>query len=71
MNTATFNQIVTAAQNADLMTLVEFAEMMEEVGYDKAAAAKSILYTAFSDGINTKAYEQIKNLYNAHLKAAA
>lgn len=71
MNNSTFNTIVAIAQQAELMTLVEFAEMMEEVGYDKAAAAKSILHTAFNDGINTKAYEQIKNAYNAHLKAAA
>lgn len=71
MNNATFNTIVAIAQKAELMTLVEFAEIMEEAGYDKAAAAKSILHTAFCDGINTKAYEQIKTAYNAHLKAAA
>lgn len=71
MNNATFNTIVAIAQQAELITMVEFAEMVEETGNNKAAMAKEILHAAFADGINTKAYEQIKSAYNAHMKAAS
>lgn len=71
MNNVTFNTIVAAAEKAELIGMVDFAEMMEEAEYNKQAVAKQILIIAFNDGINTEAYEQIKNAYNAHLKAAA
>lgn len=71
MNNATFNTIVASAEKAELITMVDFAEIMEEAGYDKSVAAKRIMIIALNDGVNTEAYEQIKNAYNAHLKADA
>ena len=71
MNNETFNQIVLIAQNAELINVMDYAELVDEESNNKAAIAKRILNIAFTDGINTEAYEQIKNAYNAHLKAAA
>lgn len=71
MKNATFKIIVAAAEKAELITMVDLVQIMDEAEYDKAVAAKHIMIIAFEDGITTEAYDQIKKAYNAHLKAAA
>ena len=71
MNAATFNEIVLIAQQHEVISLLQFAEIMEEAGYNKAEVAKRIMHSAWAFDRNSEAYRQIMALYNQHLKAAA